>query len=494
MTLLIVDDEESNRDMLSRRLKRQGFGVMVAADGPQALDCVRNHALDLVLLDIRMPGMSGMEVLKAIREGHSPTQLPVIMVTAESNSSSIVEALDLGANDYITKPVDLPVALARIRTHLSQKTLQEALRESEERYALAARGANDGLWDWNLKTGEIYLSARWKEMIGYAESEIGNQPEEWFSRVHPDDRERLRDAFEAHRRRQTPQLECEQRLLAKDGTYRWILTRGLAVWDGQGETTRMAGSHTDITVAKVADPLTGLPNRLLFMDRLERLIQYSRRRKDHQFAVLFLDVDRFKNINDSLGHLVGDLLLQALAERLRKSLRAADTVSRLQDECGLARLGGDEFAVLLDEIHQVQDAVTVAERIAAELQPPFLLDGSRDVCHQSASASLRAPSATRSRKTSCATPTRPCTAPRKPAGRASRFSTRTCARGPSPACSWRPICGAPSSARNCASTTSRSSTCAPETSRDSRAWCAGSILCAAWSARRISSPSPRRPA
>ena len=131
MALLIVDDEESNRDMLSRRLKRQGFSVNVAEDGPQALDCVRNQALDLVLLDIRMPGMSGMEVLKGIRERYSPTQLPVIMVTAESNSASIVEALDLGANDYITKPVDLPVALARIRTHLSQKTLQEALLESE---------------------------------------------------------------------------------------------------------------------------------------------------------------------------------------------------------------------------------------------------------------------------------------------------------------------------------------------------------------------------
>jgi diguanylate cyclase (GGDEF)-like protein/PAS domain S-box-containing protein len=375
MALLIVDDEESNRDMLSRRLKRQGFSVNVAEDGPQALDCVRNQALDLVLLDIRMPGMSGMEVLKGIRERYSPTQLPVIMVTAESNSASIVEALDLGANDYITKPVDLPVALARIRTHLSQKTLQEALRESEERYALAARGANDGLWDWNLKTGEIYLSARWKEMIGYPESEIGNQPEEWFSRVHPDDRERLRAAIEAHRRRHTPQLECEQRMLAKDGTYRWMLTRGLAVWDSHGEATRMAGSQTDITVAKVADPLTGLPNRLLFMDRLERLIEYARRRKDHKFAVLFLDVDRFKNVNDSLGHLIGDRLLQAITARLRKSLRSADTLSRLQDEGGLARLGGDEFAVLLDEIHQVQDAVTVAERIAAELQPPFLLEG-----------------------------------------------------------------------------------------------------------------------
>lgn len=375
MALLIVDDEESNRDMLSRRLQRHGFAVMLAEDGPQALDLIHDHPFDLVLLDIRMPGMSGMDVLEAIRRQYSPTQLPVIMVTAEIQSASIVEALELGANDYITKPVDLPVALARIRTHLAQRALQDALRESEERYALAARGANDGLWDWNLKTGEIYFSPRWKEMIGCDEGAIGCRPEEWFSRVHADDRPRFQAALAEHRRGRTPQLECEHRILCQDGAYRWMLTRGLAVWNAAGEATRMAGSQTDITAAKVADPLTGLPNRLLFMDRLEQVIEQANRRPDQVFAVLFLDVDRFKNVNDSLGHFIGDLLLQGIAERLRTGLRSADTVARLREDCSVARLGGDEFAVLLREIRQAGDAVAVAERIAAELRAPFLLNG-----------------------------------------------------------------------------------------------------------------------
>ena len=375
MALLIVDDEESNRDMLSRRLRRHGFTVMVAEDGPQALEAIHSHPLDLVLLDIRMPGMSGVDVLQAIRRQYSPTQLPVIMVTAEIQSASIVEALELGANDYITKPVDLPVALARIRTHLSQRALQDALRESEERYALAARGANDGLWDWNLKTGEIYFSPRWKEMIGCDEGSIGCRPEEWLSRVHADDRPRFEAALDEHRRGRTPQLECEHRILCEDGAYRWMLTRGLAVWDAAGEATRMAGSQTDITAAKVADPLTGLPNRLLFMDRLEQVIEQAKRRPDQVFAVLFLDVDRFKNVNDSLGHFIGDLLLQGIAARLRTGLRSADTVARLREDCSVARLGGDEFAVLLHEIRQAGDAVAVAERIAAELRAPFLLNG-----------------------------------------------------------------------------------------------------------------------
>jgi diguanylate cyclase (GGDEF)-like protein/PAS domain S-box-containing protein len=375
MALLIVDDEESNRDMLSRRLQRQGFEVLMAEDGPQALDSIRRQIPDLVLLDIRMPGMSGMQVLEAIREMHSPTQLPVIMVTAEGHSASIVEALQLGANDYITKPVDMPVALARIRTVLAQKTLSAALRESEDRYARAARGANDGLWDWDLEKGEIYYSPRWKEMLGYADGEIGRRPDEWLCRVHADDFRRLQAAVAAHCRRETPQLSCEQRIHCKDGTYRWVLSRGSAVWNDAGEAIRIAGSLTDITAAKVADPLTGLPNRLLFMDRLERRVELFKRRPAHEFAILLLGVDRFKDVNDSLGHLAGDLLLKGLAVRLRDGLRAADTVARLQEDCGIARLAGDEFAVLLDEIRQGGDAVAVAERISAAMRAPFVLNG-----------------------------------------------------------------------------------------------------------------------
>ena len=376
MALLVVDDEESNLDMLSRRLQRHGFEVVVAGDGRQALDSIQRQTPDAVLLDIRMPGMSGMEVLQSIRERYSFTQLPVIMVTAEGQSASIVEALRMGANDYVTKPVDMPVVLARIRAVLSQKTLSTALRESEARYARAARGANDGLWDWDLEKGEIYYSPRWQEMLGYRDGEIGSRPDEWLCRVHPDDFPRLQAAIAKHCRRETPQLDCEHRMHCKDGTYRWMLSRGLAIWNECGDAIRIAGSQTDVTSAKVADPLTGLPNRLLFMDRLERRFERYKRRPTREFAILLLGVDRFKNINDSLGHPAGDLLLKALAERLRDSLRAADTVARLQEDCGVARLSGDEFAVLLDEIRRDGDAVSVAERIGAAMRAPFMLNGS----------------------------------------------------------------------------------------------------------------------
>jgi diguanylate cyclase (GGDEF)-like protein/PAS domain S-box-containing protein len=373
--LFIVDDNEMNRDMLARRLERKGYEIEVAESAQQLLQRIKPDSADIVLLDIEMPDMSGLEALKKLRERFSSIELPVIMVTAKNQSEDIVKALDLGANDYLTKPVDFPVALARIATHLSLKQAHEALRESEERYALAARGANDGLWDWNLLTNVMYFSPRWKSMLGYHEGEIGDKLEEWLDRIHDSDRERVKDELAAHRKGLTPHFESEQRVLNKDGTFRWMLSRGLAVRDASGKATRMAGSQTDITEGKVTDPLTGLPNRLLFIDRLGRLIKHAKRRKDHLFAVLFLDLDGFKMINDSLGHLVGDQLLLAVSNRLEKCLRLTDTVARLGETFTMARLGGDEFTVLLDDLKDLGDARLAADRLMKVLAPPFILGG-----------------------------------------------------------------------------------------------------------------------
>jgi len=144
--LLIVDDNEMNRDMLARRLARKGYVIGLAENAQDLLQRVKQDVVDLVLLDIEMPDISGLDALKALREQYSPAELPIIMVTAKTQSEDIVRALDLGANDYLTKPIDFAVAVARIGTQLSHKKAQEALKESEERYALAARGSNDGLW------------------------------------------------------------------------------------------------------------------------------------------------------------------------------------------------------------------------------------------------------------------------------------------------------------------------------------------------------------
>ena len=373
--LLIVDDNEMNRDMLARRLARKGYVIGLADSARDLLPRVKEDGIDLLLLDIEMPEVSGLDALQSLRQSYSPTDLPIIMVTAKNQSDDIVKALEMGANDYLTKPIDFPVALARISTQLSHKNAQEALRESEERYALAARGANDGLWDWNLLTGAVYFSPRWKAMLGFQENEIEDRLEEWLDRIHDADRDRVKQEIDAHQKGLTPHFESEHRLLHKDGGFRWMLSRGLAVHDATGKTLRMAGSQTDITERKVSDPLTGLPNRLLFIDRLGRLIRHSKRHKDHLFAVLFLDLDGFKMINDSLGHLIGDQLLVGVAARLEKCLRSSDTVARLGETFTVARLGGDEFTILLDDIKEPADANRAAERLMKALAPPFVLAG-----------------------------------------------------------------------------------------------------------------------
>lgn len=256
------------------------------------------------------------------------------------------------------------------------KQKEAALRESEERYSLAMQGSNDGLWDWNLTTSEIYFSPRWKSMLDYQESEIGNNIDEWFSRLHPGDVERIKLEILNQLSELSPQFESEYRVLCKGRTYRWMLSRGVIVRDAYGKAYRIVGLQTDITERKYTeekllndalhDSLTGLPNRVLFMERLNHALCQGKRRRNYSFAVLFLDLDRFKLINDSLGHAVGDRLLVAIARRLKKHLRVGDTV---------ARLGGDEFTILLDDIKDSSVATNIADRLQEEINLPFYLEG-----------------------------------------------------------------------------------------------------------------------
>jgi diguanylate cyclase (GGDEF)-like protein/PAS domain S-box-containing protein len=373
--ILVVDDNENNREILARRLARQGYTVTVGDGARGLLERIREESVDLVLLDIEMPEITGLDALVEVRKTYSAVRLPVIMVTARNQSEDIVKALELGANDYLTKPIDFPVALARVRTHVSHMRAEQALRVSEERYALAARGANDGLWDWNVRDKVIYFSPRWKSMLGCDEAEIGDSPDEWFNRIHESDREKVKLSVAAHFNGETPHFEVEARMLHKDGVFRWMLTRGLMVRDETGTPLRMAGSQTDITEGKVADPMTGLPNRLLFLDRLSRLIAYRKRHPDNLFAVLFVDLDGFKLVNDSLGHAVGDKLLIGVANRLEAMLRQSDTVTRIDESCTIARLGGDEFAIILNDLRDLSDAKLVAERLLQELSHPLHIDG-----------------------------------------------------------------------------------------------------------------------
>jgi diguanylate cyclase (GGDEF)-like protein/PAS domain S-box-containing protein len=268
-------------------------------------------------------------------------------------------------SDVIRDASGQPVGLVTTCEDISDRwEAEEALRESEERYALAARGTNDGLWDWNLRTGEAFFSPRWKAMLGEEEADVGSAIDEWFGRIHPEDRDRVQKKIEGHLHGESPRFEDEHRMRHRDGTYRWVLSRGFASRSYQGRPYRMAGAQTDVTDRRAYDPLTGLPNRALFAERLEDALARHRRRKGH-FAVLFVDLDHFKAVNDTFGHVAGDELLTEVARRLEACVRPGDTVSRF---------AGDEFAILLERIIEVSDATGVADRIHSALAAPVLLN------------------------------------------------------------------------------------------------------------------------
>ena len=259
---------------------------------------------------------------------------------------------------------------------VERRQIEDELRKSEERYELAVRGGKEGLWDWNLKTNEIFFSQPWISMLGYKEQELTNQPEEWFNRVHPEDLPRLDMALKAHLNGETDYFECEYRITQKDGQHRWVLTRAAAIRDGEGNAIRVAGIQRDIQARKLleadwkqrayCDPLTALPNRALFTERLEQALRRLDRQRELLVAVLYVDLDYFKNINDTYGHRVGDQLLVAVSRKLKTCVRPSDTI---------ARLGGDEFTILLEDLKSQEEAIRVAERICVDIREPFFLEG-----------------------------------------------------------------------------------------------------------------------
>ena len=367
--------EEASRRREVIEFLEQGMAV-IDADGRvtlwnDALECMtgcpRARALGRPL-DAAVPALARTELARAIRD------------TVADGKSRTVGGVRLlpKADGPILQVKVLPVVggVSLLWHDLTERTRAEReLKQIGERLTLAAEGANDGLWQWDLRTQEFYVSGRWRAMLGLpADARIGRS-EDWLERVHPDDREDLKSTLRAHLAGQTDIFQHEHRIRHEDGTYRRFLCRGLAV-AGARRRDRIAGSLTDTTEQAIAqerlrsvgvlDSLTGLSNRAVFVGGLERRIAEANQRPEGPFAVLYLDLDRFKIVNDSLGHLVGDELLVVVSRRLESCLRPGDA---------LARLGGDEFAVLLSRLTDDAQANGIALRIQDALSAPFSIRG-----------------------------------------------------------------------------------------------------------------------
>lgn len=377
--LLLIEDDPGDADLFREILEEaeDKHFIITWVDRLQtALEHLEEEFFDLILSDLSLPDSHGLETF--VRLYARVPQLPIVVLSGSDDENIVVRALQEGAQDYLVKgTADSNLIVRSIRYAIERKQVQLALQASEERYFLAARGANDGLWDWHRELNILYFSPRWKAMLGMDEAKEISDISEWFLRAHPDDYAMLQAEIQAHLDGETPHLEVEYRIRHEDGRYLWVLCRGLAVRKGDGQAYRIAGSQTDITRRRLAedklkhdalhDGLTGLPNRVLFVERLA-LAMEKHRTQDYNFAVLFLDLDRFKVINDSLGHLIGDKLLINVTRRLRTCVQEEDT---------LARFGGDEFVILLENMQGVRTAEELAERIQHRLEQPFIIDENR---------------------------------------------------------------------------------------------------------------------
>jgi diguanylate cyclase (GGDEF)-like protein/PAS domain S-box-containing protein len=331
------------------------------------LECPRERAL-------------GKPLIAAVR-ALEKTALPKAIIEAQSTQS--VKTLP----DIVLRTENPRVLEVRIVPTSGGVTLlwhditervrvERGLKRHQERLALAIEGANDGLWEWDVRTHEFYFSSRWLSMLGQDGPARIGRPDEWLKRVHKDDITGLHKAIELCLSGANEQLSHEHRIAHENGTYRRFLLRGVAVRGAGRRPIRMAGSLTDTTeqaivrerlqTAGFLDPLTGLCNRAVFVEGLGRRLAEFKERPRTRFAVLYLDLDRFKIVNDSLGHLVGDELLTAVSRRLESCLREGDT---------LARLGGDEFVILLNELAEQQQANAIAFRIQDALSAPYSIGG-----------------------------------------------------------------------------------------------------------------------
>ncbi len=404
--VLVVDDDEMVRLLARETLEQAGFTVEEVDDGELALAAFGRFQPDIVLLDVMLPGKDGFAVCAEIRECPGGDDTQILMMTGLDDIESIRRAYDVRGDRFHHQADQLgdsgiPGALIgrRLTYMLRASQAVDSLRQNEARFATAQRIAHIGSWEWNVQKDELYCSEELYRIFTVDAIGFDATYQSFLNSVHPLDREFVSTAIEEALYEKKP-YNIDHRILLPDGAERIVHAEAEVSRNEDGRPVWMAGIMQDITERKRAeeqiynlayfDSLTGLPNRLLFKEHLGHALAHATR-TNKLAAILFLDLDRFKQINDTLGHSIGDKLLQRVAECLVICVRKCDTIGRGRGDdlaSSVSRLGGDEFTVLLTDIDTVQDAARVALRIINTVSQPFNLDGHEVIVTTSIGISL----------------------------------------------------------------------------------------------------------
>ncbi len=382
---LVVDDEPSLRLFMSAALKKAGFKVIEADGGETALDLFETDKPDLILLDLVMPGMDGFETCRAVRRLPGGRYTSVLMVTGSDDKESIEKAFEAGASDFVSKPINLTILGHKGKYLLRAGQAFKELDRNRSRLAKTQELAKLGNWQIDLADSQFSCSSKACRLLGIDRRRQFSYAD-FLSPIVARERDKVKERIDQAARSKN-NIVLNYPVILPDGTQKHILNQGEVLFNKDGTPELMLGVIQDVTQLKQAeeeirllafyDSLTGLANRSLFMDRLDQAIAGARR-TGHKFALLFLDLDQFKLINDTLGHHMGDLLLKQVAARLKNSIRSSDTATMLgmdPPDSVIARLGGDEFTVLLANIKEPEAAAKVATRLIREVADTYHLEG-----------------------------------------------------------------------------------------------------------------------
>jgi len=394
--VLVIDDDETIRQILSIGMAQAGFDVTCAADGRQGLDIFGQTRPDAVLLDVMMPVMDGFEVCTRLRRDYKAETLPIIMITGYDDYESINRAFECGATDFVVKPLNPLLLSYRIRYILRASRAMSELRLQRLKLETAQELAHLASWELAIADRAVQWGEDMCRIFGIDLDEAPRTFEDVIALLPAGEREKVRRATEEAIDAGVS-FTFEHHISTSGGVDLVLRQDGMILLDDKKSPAKIIFTCQDITQKKLAeqqikflayyDRLTGLPNRFLFREHLGKAMLKATRNRV-SLAIIFIDIDNFRKINDTFGREAGDAILKIIARRLKGSLRQSDTTGVVGDYDITARFGADEFGVLLEGLHELEDAALVTRRIIGEMTKAIDWQGDEIYLHCRAGVSV----------------------------------------------------------------------------------------------------------